>query len=234
MQEKKRKSCNTKRSLWVIKRNILKHKWFEEPCSLSDFLLVLKDLWFLPTEIWMVSQWNTQTSENCLCLHLSCELIALLEMYFTPVNSRHKVRDSDNGCMINWCPIHSRRPCSGFGRREEGQKYAEKMFYHLLVGAPKSLVKGSARLMMFYIQSHLLENSEEGKKNQIKKKKTLNIRDTNIPNLSKQRCSQAAALKPLNELSHSLAERVGVGWVWGWGYCYISLDTFLLCGLFLF
>lgn len=116
------------------------------------------------------------------------------------------------------------------------------MFYCLLTGAPKSLVKGSARLMTFYIQSHLLENSEEVKKKSKKatkkKKKNLKHNDRNIPNLCKQSCSQAAALKPLNALSHSLAERVGEGegvaWVWGWGYCYISLDTFLLCRLFLF
>lgn len=137
-------------------------------------------------------------------------------MYFTPVNSRHQVCDSDNGCMINWCPIHSRRPCFGFGRREEGQKYAEKMFYHILTGGTKSLVKSSGLLMMFYVQSHLLENNE--RKNQIKQKKSKKKKkenpkhkETNIRNLCKQSCSQAAALKPLNALSHSLAKRVGVG-----------------------
>lgn len=83
--------------------------------------------------------------------------------------------------------------------------------------APKSLVKGSTRLMTSYVQSHL-SSAKKGKKNQIKqkkKRKNPKHKDTNIPNLCKQSCSQAAALKPLNALSHSLAERaeagVGVG-----------------------
>lgn len=83
------------------------------------------------------------------------------------------------------------------------------MFSHLLTGRSEKPAEGY-RSINDVLHSNLLENGgEEGEK--IKKSKTKKPNDANIPNLSKQSCSQAAALKPLNALSYSLAERVGVG-----------------------
>lgn len=89
------------------------------------------------------------------------------------------------------------------------------MFYRLLTGRTEKPHSEGYRSINDILHSNLLENrGEEGKKN--KKSKTKKPNDANIPNLSKQSCSQAAALKPLNALSYSLAERVGVG-LGGWG-----------------
>lgn len=85
------------------------------------------------------------------------------------------------------------------------------MFYRLLTGRSEKPGEGY-RSINDILHSNLLENrGEEGKKLKKKKKVKQKPNDANIPNLSKQSCSQAAALKPLNALSYSLAERVGVG-----------------------
>ena len=103
-------------------------------------------------------------------------------------------------------------------------------------GGTKKPGERSINDILRLITSFRDKRGREKKSNKAKKKQT------NIRIQTSQTCANKAAVKQPSSGTQTIKRTqsftgwvvvVGVGRVWGWGYCYISLDTFLLCGLFL-
>lgn len=114
-------------------------------------------------------------------------------------NSHHKVWISDSDCIINWCPIHSKRPCLFLRLKNKKKNQVRRKAKNMhcrwkdVLSLIDTGIKSPWRIVLKWWHFYSIKSFLKKQQQQLAKCKH---NEPNTQNLSEQRCSWAAVLQP--------------------------------------